>query len=161
MPDDESDADFERRYPQKRRGMPLWAVILIVLGSMALLGCVGVVGLGAVGWVFGAAAAVAPPGPVAMATVEPPQGPVLFTRAEFERGVTGKTVAEVKAILGEPPMSGGWEGEETWTYRGRTTNPATGRTDGVAEVVFRGGKVVRVDYRDDAPPGGPGPAPGK
>ncbi len=158
MSDDESDAEYERRYPNAREGMPLRAILLIVFGAV---GFFGVAGLFVVGFVFGATAAVAPAGPppVAMATVEPPQVRESFARAEFERLVTGKTVAEVKAILGEPPMNGGWEGEETWTYRERTTNPATGQPDGMTEVVFRGGKVVRVDYRDAAGPGGPGPAP--
>ena len=162
MPDDESDAEYERRYPQKRSGMPVWAVLLIVLGATGFL---GVISLFALGMVFGAAAVSAPGRPpVAMATGEPPQLPDQFTRVEFERTVMGKTPAEVKATLGEPPMSVGVDGEETWVYRKRTTNPATGQPDEVTDVVFRGGKVVRVDYRDAAGPGGPGgpgPAPGK
>jgi hypothetical protein len=154
---DDSDAEFERRYPQRRPGMPVWAILLIVLGSTGFLGCVGVLGLG----LFGLSAAPVPPGPpaVAMATVEPPQFKVMYTRDEFEMAVMGKTVAEVKALLGDPPISGGADGDETWMYRGRTTDPATRLTDDMTDVVFKGGKVVRVNYRSAAPPGGPGPPP--
>jgi hypothetical protein len=160
MPDD-SDAEFERRYPQKPAGMPLWAILLIVFGAVGFFGCLGVVGLGMFGMLFGATT-VAPACPPPVARLgEPPQLQQVFMRVEFERTVQGKTVAEVKAAIGEPPLSGGWDGEETWTYRGRTTNPATGLTDEVAEVVFRGGKVSRVNYRDEAQPGGPAPPPGK
>lgn len=162
MANDDSDAEFERRYPQKRPGMPVWAILLIVCGLVGFFGIFGLVAVGVAGFLFGVAAAPVGPPPVAISVAdEPLRVPEVFTRAEFERAVTGKTPAEVKAAVGEPPLSGGWEGEETWTYRGRTTDGATGKTDGVAEVVFRGGKVVRVNYRDDAAPGGPAPPPGK
>ncbi len=158
MSDDKSDAEYERRYPQKQSGIPVWAVLLLVLGAV---GFFGVFGLVALGMMFGAVAATPVPPPVVMATAEPPRQPEYLTRATFELAVTGKTVDEVKAMLGEPPMSGGTDGEETWMYRKRTTNPATGQPDDRTDVVFRGGKAVRVDYRTDAPPGGPGPPPGK
>jgi hypothetical protein len=160
MSDDESDAEFERRYPQKRRGMPVWAILLIVLGSTVLFG--GVMALVVGSLLFGGST-VPQTGPrpaVVMNATVPPQVQERFTRAEFEQLVTGKTVAEVKAALGEPPVSGGADGDETWMYRGRTTDPATGLTDDRTDVEFRGGKVVRVSYHTDAPPGGPGPSPG-
>ena len=174
MANDDSDAEFERRYPQKRQGIPTWAILLIVFGLVGFFGIFGLVAVGVAGFLFGAAAAPVGPPPVAMATAEPPPLAEQFTRAEFERAVTGKTPAEVKAILGEPPVS--VEAErvdvQTWTYENRTTNPATGEVDGVAEVEFRGGKAVRVTYREGAalgpnpggpapPPGGPGSPPGK
>jgi len=153
MSHDESDAEFERRYPQVKRGMPLWAILLLVLGSVGLFGCLGLVGLGAVGMVFRPAP---PPAPPAVANVgRPPTRPEVYTRAEFERAVMGKTPAEVKAAFGDPPVSGGGDGEERWMYHSLTTDPATGRADGVSEVVFRDGKAVRLNYRDENRPGGP------
>lgn len=161
MANDDSDAEFERRYPQKRQGMPTWAILLIVLGAVGALGMFALVAAGVAGFLFGVSAAVpAGPPPVPVAVEDEAKVEKVFTRAAFEKLLLGKTAAEVKAAIGEPPVSGGGDGEETWVYRKRTTNPVTGQTDATAEVVFRGGKAVRVDYRDLAPPG-PGPQPGK
>jgi len=161
MSHDESEAEFERRYPQSKRGMPLWAILLIVLGSVGAAGCIGAVVLGAIGMVFRPVTPPAAPPAAMVNTSGPPTRQVTFTRAEFERAVMGKTTDEVQEVLGLPPVSSGWDGEETWAFNSRTTDPATDREDEVSEVVFRGGKAVRVNYRGEIRPGGPAPPEGQ
>ena len=38
MANDDSDAEFERRYPQKRQGFPTWVILLIVFGLVGFFG---------------------------------------------------------------------------------------------------------------------------
>lgn len=157
MANDESDAEYERRYPNKRSGLPVWAIVLLVLGAVGIVGGIGTFVL--VKLLFGGNT-TPPTNRIVKAITSPPQGQEFFTRAEFETLVTGKTPAEVKAAVGEPTVSAGNDGDETWTYFSRTRNPNTGRANDVTDVVFVGGKVVRVDFRDPTPPpGGPGSPP--
>ena len=45
-----SDAEYERRYPHQKKGMPVWAILAIVIGSILAVGCVGGVLMAMLGW---------------------------------------------------------------------------------------------------------------
>ncbi len=70
----------------------------------------------------------------------------LMNRKEFTDKVFGKTPNEVLEAVGKPFDTNGSENDQVWTYYDRTTDPITGKTDGVAVVWFEDGRVVRVGF---------------
>jgi hypothetical protein len=132
--------DAANRFPGRRSWW--WSRAGVwVLAATAVLGSVGA----AVGvWL-----ALRPPAPTEVPPTLPVgglvQGPA-YPRAEFERLVTGKTVDEVRAAIGEPSFGVRGGGGTTLTYYGRTIDPATGRRDTMTSLWFEDGKAVGVSY---------------
>jgi outer membrane protein assembly factor BamE (lipoprotein component of BamABCDE complex) len=69
-----------------------------------------------------------------------------YTREEFRKLVDGKTTDEVKATFGVPVRTTDNGDDVYWYYENLTTDPVTGKVDSSAQVVFRGGKAIRVNY---------------
>jgi hypothetical protein len=70
----------------------------------------------------------------------------VYTRAEFRVLVLGKTPDEVVRAVGSPDRRSESGVAVFWYYDGRTTNPATSKTDGKAQLIVRDGKVAEVNY---------------
>lgn len=70
----------------------------------------------------------------------------VYSRAEFERTVLGKTYAEVRQALGPPSVETITVAGAEWKYFSFTTDPLTGRVDAFAVVVFENGRATRADY---------------
>jgi outer membrane protein assembly factor BamE (lipoprotein component of BamABCDE complex) len=81
----------------------------------------------------------APGGQAATPTVVP-------TREEFRAKVMGKTPDEVITAVGKPDSTQESGGNQNWYYEKRSRDPITGNVDRSAQVVFEGGRVVRVNF---------------
>jgi len=66
-------------------------------------------------------------------------------RDNFASAVIGKSPSEVIGAVGSPDETAQRSGEDTWLYRGKTTDPATGEI-GTAIVVINEGRVTRVAF---------------
>jgi hypothetical protein len=121
----------------------LLIVLLVVGGVVLVLAVVAVIGAGVTLWLFKASPATAP---APVAAVSAPPKPAPMARREFFQLLMGKTPEEVKAVLGEPDSTQEDAHEKDWGYRSVTLDPDTGKPDHTAHAVFRGGKVVRVNY---------------
>src|SRR5262245_17321947 len=69
-----------------------------------------------------------------------------YTRAKFRELVIGKTPDEVVAAVGKADRTVESGTAVFWYYDARTTDPATGKADKKAQVVFRYGKAAEVNY---------------
>jgi hypothetical protein len=69
-----------------------------------------------------------------------------LARTEFNSKVVGRTEDEVFRDVGPPDFTSKDSEALYWHYRKRTTDPVTGAADTDAQVVFRDGKAVRVNY---------------
>jgi predicted Zn finger-like uncharacterized protein len=76
----------------------------------------------------------------------PPAGKKTYTRDEFRRLVIGKTPNAVTMAVGKPDDTQNLSASVVWYYDRITTDPATGKADAQAQVIFENGKVVRVNY---------------
>jgi hypothetical protein len=124
---DEED-DYRDGPPRKGTDPAVWIVlgVGVVFGGVLLLGCLG--------YLFTARTAVAPAPPAATVA-----GPVkkTYTREEFKKAVMGKTMEEVRALLGAPDKTRDAAGGVVrWHYNQRTVDPVTGKPDIFAEVNF-------------------------
>jgi len=136
--DDDDSAEYERRYPQSKAGMPLWAVLLIVFGAIGLFGCGGVAVV-MLGWAAVRPASPPPPIPVGSAV----EGRT-YTREEFRAMLTRKTQDEVKATLGAPVKTSEDGPDSSWQYDEITVDTVTGKIDAHTWVVFRGGRFASI-----------------
>jgi hypothetical protein len=112
-------------------------VVLAVAGVLVVV-CGGMAALAFFGW----RAAVAP-------DVEPPvesSQSAIFLRGDFKSLVMGKTPEEVIKRVGKPDSTQDIGGEPTWYYRNRTIDPTTGAVDDKAQVEFKNGRAVGVNY---------------
>jgi hypothetical protein len=81
------------------------------------------------------------------ATTRMPDGPQLMTRQAFTNAIMNKTSEEVIQAVGRPDMTQQGSGaKEYWYYRKRTFDPISQGTDSRAQVIFRGGVVIQVNY---------------
>lgn len=69
----------------------------------------------------------------------------VYSRDEFRGLVVGKTPDEVIRAVGRPDKTSGAD-SRYWSYRERTRDPITGKTDGNIMVVFENGAAARVVY---------------
>jgi hypothetical protein len=141
-----------RRYDEEdyRDGPPrtntgLW----IGLGAAVVLGAVGLVVL--IGLMFWIRPAPPPPPATAAPVVAGPAKGAMqktYTRDEFKKLVMGKTMEEVKALLGAPDRTRDAAGGVVrWHYNQRTVDPANGKPDILAEVNFdKDGVVGSVNF---------------
>jgi hypothetical protein len=148
---DDGDDDYrERPYP-RRPGMSPVLIIALVVGGLLMLGLVacGVVGLFA--WRVapqpaGQPAAVETGPAEQMAHLGGTKGKRIYARAEFKELVMGKTADEVIAAVGKPDRTEADEFGTYWHYRGRTTDPVTGKTDPDTRLEFKEGRVSEVNF---------------
>lgn len=66
-------------------------------------------------------------------------------RDDFVSAVIGKSPSEVIGAVGSPDETAQRPGEDTWLYRGKTTDPTTGEI-GTAIVVINEGRVTRIAF---------------
>lgn len=69
-----------------------------------------------------------------------------YTRDQFRDLLVGKTPDEVVKAVGKPDRTHDIAGRIVWHYDGMTTDPATGKPDRTAQVIFEQGVVNRVNY---------------
>jgi hypothetical protein len=70
----------------------------------------------------------------------------VYPRDDFTASVLGKSEDQVLEAVGKPDMTSEDPEATYWHYRRRTKNPATGRTDSDAQVVFERGRVIAINY---------------
>lgn len=75
-----------------------------------------------------------------------PQPPRLYSRDEFKQLLLHKTEAEVVDVVGRPYRTSHDSDTLYWHYPSRTKDPQTSRPDSDAQVIFREGKVVSINY---------------
>lgn len=68
------------------------------------------------------------------------------TRDEFKKLVLGKKTEDVIAGVGKPTSTMENGGEVSWYYHDFTTDPLTGKTDVITQVIFENGVVVRINF---------------
>jgi hypothetical protein len=129
---DEED-DYRDGPPRKGTNPAVWIGlgVGVVFGGVMLLGCLGYLVMGR--------AAVAPAPPAATVVPGPVNGAMkkTYTRDEFKKLVIGKTMEEVKALLGAPDRTRDAAGGIVrWHYNQRTIDPVNGKPDILAEVNF-------------------------
>ena len=69
-----------------------------------------------------------------------------YSREEFSKKVMGKTMDEVKAVIGKPDRTGGTKDRPAWHYDGITVNSVSERQDNSTEICFTGGLVDQISY---------------
>ncbi len=67
-----------------------------------------------------------------------------YARDEFKKLVIGKTMDEMKALLGKPYGTLTTSGQPTWYYAELVYEPETGEFDTLTYIHFANGKVERV-----------------
>ncbi len=108
--------------------------LLVVLAALAAGGAAG----GAALWYkFGRA------GPGGQA--EPPAS-LVYGRDDFTQLLMDKSEEDVVEAVGRPDRTSEDSDTSYWHYHRRTQDSVTNRLDDDAQVVFRGGKVVGVNY---------------
>jgi outer membrane protein assembly factor BamE (lipoprotein component of BamABCDE complex) len=70
----------------------------------------------------------------------------IYTRNEFRNLVVGKTGDEVLRAVGKPESTQDMGSGQYWYYREMTKDPVTDKIDASAQVIFEGGRAVRVNY---------------
>jgi hypothetical protein len=169
---DDNREDYDEQ-PRRKSGGNKGLIIGLAVGGGLLLICLAasLVPVFLLGWRGAAAPApVIAPAPVVIAdpaadakkapmgkgieAARQPKEVKVYTRDEFTTLVTGKTMDEVKALLGNPTVTkaAGPNADPTWSYNGVTIDPDTGKVDRTALLVFRDGKVFSVMF---LPPWGP------
>jgi len=132
------DEEDER---SRKRGFPVWAMILIgVVGTMLVSGLV------AGGFVVYWMSAKVPPGGMTKASGGPAPLSSTYTREDFRAVVIGKTEAEVTTAIGPPTHTERNGGAPWWTYERITRDSATDKVDASAVVKFENGRVVSVGF---------------
>jgi len=114
---------------------PSYVFVLCSCVGLSSLGTGLVSGLMLAGWFD----------PAEAADDRPPDRPV-YTRQEFTVLIRERTRDEVLRALGKPDRTSQDDEAEYWTYRDRTRDPLTGRTDGAAQLVIRRGRVEAINY---------------
>lgn len=143
--------DHDDRDPRRRRsrgGSLVWLWVLLGVGGVFVVcGGVAVVGMFGVYSARRQAAEQAMAVEVRAEDARAVRGTErVYSRADFERTVLGKTQAEVRQTIGPPSVETANGAGTEWKYFSFTTDPFTGRVDSVAVVVFADGKAARVDY---------------
>ena len=130
-----------------RRRVPQWAVALAVAvavaAAAAVAGGAGVVGSRAVKGQRRAAAEAEAAAAVAARETK------VYTREEFRLAAAGKTPAELLATFGKPYSTAETRtgNPAEWTYRNRSFDPVSQKTDWTAEVRFlENGTVAYVHF---------------
>jgi hypothetical protein len=151
--DDDRDDDFHDRPRPDRGGNPVLIVLVIAGGVLLLivLGCAG-------HWFVGSRAAnqavqqAEADAKVEAGLLKGADGKVgdakkVYTRDEWTKLVTGKTPAELIAVVGRPNSTTDNPDNtpRRWMYWNRVMNPATGKA-GSAWLEFEDGKVVRIEW---------------
>lgn len=139
MPRDRDDDLGEYDRPRKA-GFPAWAVVLIVVGGVGLLGCGGLGVVLMATWTTARPPAATPSGPAVTAAAKK------YTRKEFETLVMGKTEDEVLAAVGKPSSTSNNGGALRWYYSDMTIDPVTSKPDVYIQVCFERGKVNLINY---------------
>lgn len=68
-------------------------------------------------------------------------------RGEFREKIMGMTQQQVLAAFGKPDSTQDFGPDDiNWYYTDRTYDPVTNKTDSMTQVVFEGGKVVKVNF---------------
>jgi hypothetical protein len=128
--------------PRKAKSaFPLWLIVLLCalpIGAVVLIG-------GAVATFRMQSANVQRAETAATLTVSRPATNRLFTRDEF-RGFIGATPDDVMASVGPPEFRTEQGNRTTWHFKNKSRDPATGKIDPVAKVVFEGGVVIEVSF---------------
>jgi hypothetical protein len=150
---DDADDDYGDRRPSARSGMSPVLIIVLVVGGVLVVGavlCGGFLLFSAravrdaaeeqAAVQADAAARAAKAGTAKAGTKR------VWTRDEFRKLVMGKTPDEVVAAVGQPDGTDEDGGRPVWTYRGRTKDPGTGKTDAAVSVRFARGSVIEVGY---------------
>lgn len=70
----------------------------------------------------------------------------VYTREEFRKLVVGLTPDEVIAKVGRPYATQDSGSEPMWYYNGLARDPVSGKVDTFIQVIFKDGKVDRVNY---------------
>ena len=146
--DDYDDFSLE----QRSRSRPVAAVLVLIV-AVGIITLTIIVVAGALVWAW-----VAPAGPAAPAAA--PVGGVtevrdtgatrrIIDRGEFEPEIQGATRDAVRKKVGPPSSAEGGE-PEVWHYAGVTRDPATGKMDADAAVVFENGRVKEVRFKPAA-----------
>jgi len=123
--------------------------IILILGGVVLLLVVACAGVGAVVWLR--------PGPVvpppAAATVVVDERPEaagtrrVYDRADFKALILAADRDAVTRAVGAPSKGVELGPPEVWHYAGVTRDPATGKVDFDAAVVFENGRVREVRFK--------------
>lgn len=71
---------------------------------------------------------------------------ITYTRDAFKKLVMGKSMDEVKAVLGKPDATGETLSEPYWDFKKVTTDPASEKTDDFTRVQFKKGVVDSVIF---------------
>jgi hypothetical protein len=162
---DDNREDYDEQ-PRRKSGGNKGLIIGLIVGGVLLLVFVLVGGTVAYVLFDRAAAVPAPanaPAPVAdvpaadakkapmgkgVEAARPPKEVKVYTRDEFTTLVAGKTMEEVKALLGNPTITKrtGLNADPTWSYDGVTIDAESGKIDRSVHLVFRGGKVFSVTF---------------
>ena len=112
-------------------------IVLLAVGGLLWLGCVGVGAL----LMFGFTRAVQ----VQEVQQEAEKARQVMTREAFKK-LVGMTPEEVEGAVGRPDRTEGMDGSLTWFYEDRTTDPANGKVDGTIRVHFMNGMVTEVVF---------------
>lgn len=77
-----------------------------------------------------------------------PEGPPLMSRAEFmSKCRVGKDYVDCGQAVGTPDKTqGGSSSTEYWYFARRTFDPATGKTDAMAQVIIERGWVTAINF---------------
>lgn len=112
--------------PARRRKPPVPVWLIVLAGCLAVAVPVAV-GVGAVALAVWSA-------------------PATYERGEFRKLVMGKKADDVIRAVGRPDQTQDSDRDQYWYYRERTYDRVTGNLDFSAQVVFRDGRVVAVNY---------------
>jgi hypothetical protein len=143
MPRHDDWQDDDRDVPPRRSNSSTWIIVLVVVGVLALIPCLAIVGM-ALLW---STAESDRSRPAAVEEAKKIDKKAVYTREEFETAFVGRMGHEVVEVLGQPASKDAILGDQCWRYRGVTIDPETGRPDASTTLWFGDdGKVTRVSY---------------
>jgi outer membrane protein assembly factor BamE (lipoprotein component of BamABCDE complex) len=70
----------------------------------------------------------------------------VYTREEFRKLIDGRTQDEVLKLIGKPRRTSEVGPYQYWHYDGVTRDVVTGKLDRNVQLVFEGGRVVRMNF---------------
>lgn len=125
--DDDSEEYEPLPAKKRKKGLPVWAVVLIVAVPLVVITT-------AVGGFL-----------LLRSAVKSSEAKVM-TREAFKQAVMDKTPDEVKQSVGVPDDTNEFGSATGWIYRRKTKDPVTGKTDTSCCVTFQDGKVISVTF---------------